>query len=217
MGYELPSTVLGKPTRCTKCGEKFELKEYVPPAPPPKPAKAAPAGLGTNAFGTTSESTNGPPRVPPPPPPAYSEFAPSVFMASPTVTSGRAKGQFLSLKIICRVLEVAAIVIATLDFALIALMWGGLATIPNVDVDDVSSVILATLFLAIAGTVLVLFLLFYSLMARLLLRIEDNTYEANESAYRLNAMLAHMNGVWQRNQQLSRKKREEVSNELEFD
>jgi len=218
MGYELPSTVLGKPTRCTKCGEKFELKEYVPPAPPPKPAKAASADRRATTNSTISESANGPPPVPPPPPNLnQSAFGPLALSITPSVSSGRARSQFLPLRYICRILEFLAALAAGLIVLTVVVAFVNFAQFDDSTASSLLELILATALFLFVGSIVVALLLLAPQLIRLLLRIEDNTYEASESAYRLNATLAYMNGVWQRNQQESRKKREEVSDELEFD
>lgn len=179
--YEVPGNVLGKTTRCTKCGERFELIAYVPKPPPRhagEPQVSADARDGEAAGAGFTP-------VPPPFPEASSALGDLNSLGNPSITPPKKRIderlKFAPMLFLCLLLEGLAAIMAVGVVATVIVTVIGLKYLEDPDSEDVLRVLGLALVQLFAGLVIISLTLLFPQLMRLLLRIEQNTRASNES------------------------------------
>ncbi len=190
--FQVSQAVIGKRTRCTKCGERFVLAETAAaPAPVRKePEKPKPSGIDSleaeldEALKTRSDSAHTPP-IPPSPPPfiADEDKQATIFtsdehrtQSAPAVVSR----SYLALRIIARALELLAIILAILFVIFIAVRLNEYSEIATRTSQDTNRLLYDLFEAGVAIGLVILFLCFVANIIRLGIQIERNTFASQE-------------------------------------
>jgi len=200
--FQVAQTVIGKRTRCTKCGEPFVLSER-PTAPdatrtPSKirpVAKADSVDFDFDKPALDRNHTAHAPPIPPTPPDFRNENlgidANAIDVEDrwqrPPASVSR---EYRALRIIARILEILAIVLVVLLVIAIAIVSFGYSQQPNQTALDLSHFMLGILEMCVSVGIVNLFLFFFANMIRLIIQIERNTYNCQEWTQGHSAQLA---------------------------
>lgn len=194
-GFEVPSKVLAKRTRCTKCGEPFVIEAYTP-----SPEELA---ATERLFASHADEADVSPGPPPfvereriehqPEDAAASAEAISVIQLRHRPTP-KVSRDWPLLKAFCLVLEVlAAIGLLVLVAMLVLTVVAAIAAYDsNLTISDRVFGVAGTLAGFLIGLLVLVFFLVVPQLVRLAIRVEQNTFESKESHRQALATLANI-------------------------
>ncbi|QEG35137.1 MJ0042-type zinc finger domain-containing protein [Bythopirellula goksoeyrii] len=190
--FQVAQAVIGKRTRCTKCGERFVLAEVpatpvVIEKPPVKSAAVNPDSFDIDFDGPT-QSRNDVANVPPvpPSPPEFKHEDSSTTAIAPdtenrwlrnTATPSR---DYWALRIIARTLEFLAIIFVVLAAIAIAILCYEYSENRVSSGQNLSGFLFYIFRLCVGVGLVNLVLLFISNIIRLGIQIERNTFASQE-------------------------------------
>ena len=200
--FQVAQAVIGKRTRCTKCGEPFVLSE----------SPAAPASTGASSetrpvakahsvdfdfdepVPDRNHTAHAPP-IPPAPPDFGNENLGIDANAFEVEDRGQRKStsvsrEYRALRTIARILEILAIIFVALLVIAIVFAIYAYAKQTSPTTQDLTALVIVILQMSFTVGVVDLCLLFISNFIRLNIQIERNTFNSQERAQGLSAQLA---------------------------
>ena len=182
--FTVPTTVLGKRTKCTKCGERFELTAVTT-------SEDDLAGLDEigNDFWNSSVGES----AVPPPPIAQSSFdaghesvSKSDVDSSVAASARSGKRQFSALRFVASFYELMSFIIAIVGvLAVVASVVLYASESTSIFQPSFSEWLIGTLIAIFCMSMIVTGLLFIAQLIRLALQVEENTFEAREACRRI--------------------------------
>lgn len=186
--FQVASTVIGKRTRCTKCGQPFVLAEAEPVTTAIPPAQQLQIGGEVEPADNQVLS----PRLPPPPPLASPNinFAESSYYEaakrgdeSANRSPARTRNRFVALRILAGIFDVMAVL--TLLAVIVSITIDCIQYAATTDSLQRAQLIRDIVQVAIGSTLTILFLCVISNTIRLALQVERNTFHSQELLRRL--------------------------------
>lgn len=185
--FSVPTTVLGKRTKCTKCGERFELTA----APPSESDLTGFDDIVIEEAATADVKTDSVPPPPISPPqfdsgirPAHDVEGDALVAPASTRTGTRT---FMALRIVARFYEILAIIVAAVGILVLVLAFVAIVT-DDSPISRTTSVwqwFVTTGMTAFWTAMTVTGLLFVAQIIRLALQVEENTYESRKAFQRI--------------------------------
>jgi hypothetical protein len=189
--FSVPTTVLGKRTKCTKCGERFELTA----APPSESDHSGFDDIVIEEEAIASSKTDS---VPPPPisPPQFDSRIQPTHDVEADALLARASSRtgtrtFMALRFVARFYEIMAIVVAQIGIIVLVLSLVGFISRSDVIIESglLWDLMVATALTAFWMAMTVTGLLFVAQINRLALQVEENTYESRKAFQRIASSL----------------------------
>ncbi len=185
--YTVRRDLIGKRTKCTRCGTPFVITE-VPLAQPPRPT--APPPQEQPAFGDIPIHQTFPPRQAPEVEPQRATQASGTRQQTANYLGfdDKSKPRFPALKMVARGYEVLAVIV--LAVAAIMLIVGIVSVIANPHA--IVSVLVSSGMMVVWGLATALMCLFFAQVTRLALQVEQNTRQTSEACRQL---AEHLGGI----------------------
>lgn len=194
--FKVPERVLGKRTKCTKCGEQFELIQYEStPSTRAENAASEEAAAFQNWTNVDIDTGNESSAAGMPLPPAVipttvqNKLGPIEFAVQPALSDRTGARRFRALRFICAFIEITAAIIAIAVFAMGLLLLLTIRAIPDATAADVWRIVFECLQVWFVGGITVAVVLAFSQSVRLFLQIEQNTFEAKGLQKHSNSVL----------------------------